>query len=66
MREPARDIERLRHILEAIDTIEKSRTIHTTEEAAADLSFTRDLSNMSSVIERFLSESTDNDNETDL
>lgn len=36
MREPARDIERLRHILEAIETIEKSRTIHTTEEAAAD------------------------------
>ena len=36
MREPARDIERLHHILEAMETIEKSRTIHTTEEAAAD------------------------------
>lgn len=33
MREPLRDAERLRHILEAIDTIESSRKIHPTKEA---------------------------------
>ena len=36
MREPVRDAERLRHILEAIDTIESSRKIHPTKEAEKD------------------------------
>ena len=36
MREPVRDVERLRHVLETIDTIEKSRIIHTSGEAASD------------------------------
>ena len=36
MREPVRDAERLQHILDAINTIESSRKIHSTDEAAKD------------------------------
>ena len=36
MREPIRDAERLQHILDAINTIESSRKIHSTDEAAKD------------------------------
>jgi len=36
MREPVRDAERLQHILDAINTIESSRKIHSTDEAAND------------------------------
>lgn len=36
MREPVRDAERLQHILDAINTIESSSKIHSTDEAAKD------------------------------
>ena len=36
MREPVRDAERLQHILDAINTIESSRKMHSTDEAAKD------------------------------